>query len=225
MAEESGTLNTEEVSNYVDAADWLMGLIGSQELAATWTQPSALTRYTTGGVAAHVLAGAVLRLKDLLEESEPADRRRVGIPEMFGPNRMAGPDDDDPLFVAVRSRSEELAEQGPLELLTMCAGPYAWLQEVLPRSLADRPVSLLRVPDGQTSLRDCLRTRLLEIVVHGDDLVASVPGWEPAPPPAGAVGACLGVCLELAAARVGGLGALRAFTRAERAEPDALRVL
>jgi len=36
---------------------------------------------------------------------------------------------------------------------------------------------------------------------------------------------CLLVCVELARARVGDIAALRAFTRSERAAPDALRVL
>jgi hypothetical protein len=176
-------------------------------------------------LAAHALLGGVLRLKQLLDEPEPAERRRVGVVEAFAPNRMAGPEDDDPLFAEVRSRSEQLAGRGPQGLLDTCAEAYASLQEALPQSRADRAVSLLRVPDGQMSLRDCLRTRVLELVVHGDDLVASVPNWAPAPPPDAAVKVCLDVCLELATARVGGMGALRSFTRAERAEFDALRVL
>jgi hypothetical protein len=218
-------LTAHEVSTYFAAADWVLGLVGSDEVARAWSEPSALTRYSTGGVAAHVLMGAVLRLEQVLDEAEPSDRRRVGPAEAFGPNRMDGPDNDDPLFDALRSRSEQLAEAGPHELLRSVALPYARLRDLLPQSAADRAVSLIRLPDGQLSLRDTLRTRVLELVVHGDDLAASVTGWEPVAPPADAVDVCLTLSLELAVARVGGLSALRAFTRAERAEPDALRVL
>jgi hypothetical protein len=218
-------LSAREVGIYAAAVDWLLELVASDEVAKAWAEPSALSRYSTGGVAAHALSGAVLRLAQLVEEPEPSDRRRVGVPEAFAPNRMAGPDDDDPLFVMLRSGSEQLAERGPAALLETCAAPYARLREVLPVTRAERAVSLVRVPEGQMSLRDYLQTRLLEIVVHGDDLVAGIEGWDPADPPADAVGVCLQVCLQLAQAQAGGLGALRAFTRAERAAPGSLRVL
>jgi len=64
-----------------------------------------------------------------------------------------------------------------------------------------------------------------EVVVHGDDLVCSVPGMVAPDPPRASVEIALEVCLELAEARVGGLAALRGFTRSERALPGALRVL
>jgi len=218
-------LAAEEITIYFAAVDWLTELVSRGEVAHAWAEPSALSRYSIGGVAAHALIGAVLRLAQLVEEPEPSERRRVGIPEAFSPNRMARPDDDDPLFVMLRSGSEQLAERGPAALLETCAAPYARLAVVLPESRADRAVSLVRVPDGQMSLRDYLRTRLLEIVVHGDDLVASIEGWEPTDPPPQAVSVCLQVCLQLAQAQAGGVGALRAFTREERAVPGALRVL
>ena len=88
-----------------------------------------------------------------------------------------------------------------------------------------RPVAVIRVSGAQTSLREYLRTRVLELVVHGDDLVCSVPGLAAPDPPPGSLEVSLAVCLELAQARVGGLAALRAFTRSERALPGALRVL
>ncbi|HEY2213594.1 MAG TPA: hypothetical protein VGH31_00965, partial [Acidimicrobiales bacterium] len=67
--------------------------------------------------------------------------------------------------------------------------------------------------------------RILELIVHGDDLVASIPGLRVPDPPAAAIDVCVSVCLELARARVGDVAVLRAFTRAERAEEGALRVL
>jgi hypothetical protein len=96
---------------------------------------------------------------------------------------------------------------------------------LLPALRADRAVPLLRLPDAATSLADYLRTRVLELVVHGDDVVASVAGLVVADPPAAAVETCLGLCMELARAQLGDLQALRAFTRSERAAPDALRIL
>jgi hypothetical protein len=218
-------LSSEEVSAYVGAVEWVEALIGSDEIGHAWSSPSALTRYSTGGLAAHAVGGVVLRLLQVLDEPPPVGARRTDVAEAFGPNRMEGPEDDDPLFVTLREGYEQLAERGQAALLETCAVPFTRLRELLPHAEADRAVPMVRVPDGQLSLRDYLRTRVLEAVVHGDDLVASVPGWQPPAPPADAVTVCLDICLELAVARVGGTSALRAFTRSERAEPDALRVL
>jgi hypothetical protein len=75
------------------------------------------------------------------------------------------------------------------------------------------------------ALSDYLRTRVLEVIVHGDDLASSVPAMRVPVPPPDAVGVSLGVCMELARERIGDLASLRAFTRMERALPDALRIL
>jgi hypothetical protein len=221
-----GLLPTETVAAYFGAMDWLLEVIASDEVGVSWNEPSALNRYTTGGVAAHAVQGGVLRLEELLREPEPADRRRVEVAEFFGPNRMEDPDDDDPLFEVLRAGAEKIAEKGRDALLEKCARSVAGLKESLPHAAADRAVPLLRVPDGQVALSEYLRTRILEVVVHGDDIVASVDGWLVVDePPEGAVEVCLGLCLELAGARSGGMGALRSFTRTERADFGALRVL
>jgi hypothetical protein len=96
---------------------------------------------------------------------------------------------------------------------------------LLDEASATRAVAVIRVGGAQIALRDYLRTRVLELVVHGDDLVCSVPNLVVPAPPAGSLEVSLHVCLELAQDRVGGLAALRSFTRSERALPGALRVL
>lgn len=222
---EAVPLTQEEVDTFLTAVEWLLGLVGAQQVANAWSSPSALSRYTTGGLAAHGLSGSLLRLHQVVRDPAPDGLRRITVADAFGPNRMDGPDDDDPLFVTLRTGSEQLAERGPAGLLETCVAPLEALRTALPQCDAERGVAMVRVPDGQLSLRDFLRTRVLEAVVHGDDLVASIPDWEPPEPPAAAVEVSLGLCFELAVARVGGLTALRAFTRGERAEADALRVL
>jgi hypothetical protein len=218
-------LSSSEIATYLDAIEWLIALVRSDEVASAWDQPSALAHYTTGGVAAHAVQGGVLRLEALLGEPEPIGSRVVKVGEYFGPNRMADPGDDDALFAALRTSAEEFAQQGTAGLITACLASRDELARLLPQSRADRAVPSVRVPDGQVPLADYLRTRVLEVVVHGDDLAASVAGWRPPDPPPEAVGVCLNVCVDLARARVGDLGALRAFTRAERSTPGALRVL
>jgi hypothetical protein len=209
---------------YFDAVEWVFDVVRSDEVEAVWTEPSALSRMSTGAVAAHAVQG-VRRLEQQLGEAEPVERRRVEIPEFYAPNRMEDPEDDDPLFVTLREGAEKQAARGRFAVLEAGTRSLEVLRDLLPRSVADRALSLLRVPDGQVALSVYLRTRILELMVHGDDIVASVVDWSGPEPPAAAVRVALGVCLELAEARAGGMEALRSFTRAERATPGALRVL
>jgi hypothetical protein len=90
---------------------------------------------------------------------------------------------------------------------------------------AGRAIPVVRVPGGPVSLHDYLLTRVLEVVVHGDDVARSIPAMQVTEPPAAALTVRLDVCPELACSRAGSLGALRAFTRGERAQTDPRRVL
>jgi hypothetical protein len=218
-------LEPHEIGTYLDAADWLIEVLGGAELAHGWEQASAVARYSIGGMAAHAVHGGVVRLIQVLQEPEPADGHPVNLVDFCGPNRMAQPDDDDPLFAVLRAGAEEVALEGQAALLESCRSARSTLAVQLPTIPANRPVSIVRIAGGVVSLRDYLRTRVLEVVVHGDDLVASVEGCDAPDPPPAAVDVCLELCLELARAQLGDRTALRAFTRAERADPDALRIL
>ncbi len=212
------------VDAYFAAVDWLQAMLGRAEVVAAWGAPSAVARYTVGGVAAHDVQGVVW-LEQLLEDAEPVGGRTVELGEFYGMNRVDGEAVEDPLADSLRETAEGLATTGAPAVAAGCAVARRELVGLLGGASAGRAVPVLRVSGGRVALSDYLRTRVLEVVVHGDDVACSVGGLEVPDPPATSVEVCLGVCLELAEARVGALGALRAFTRAERAVPGALRVL
>lgn len=220
---EGAALSRNLVDAYFSAVDWLRGVLGRAEVVEVWDRPSAVANYSVGGLAAHAVHGVVW-LERLLKDVEPADLRPVSVGEFFGLNRVEA-EGVDPFAEALRGAAEAFAATGAP--LVTAAGTQARdeLVELLDGASAERAIPVVRVPGGQVPLRDYLRTRVLEIVVHGDDVVSSVPGLRVPDPPPSAVDVSLGVCLELARAQLGDMGALRAFTRAERARPDALRVL
>lgn len=80
-----------------------------------------------------------------------------------------------------------------------------------------------RIEGGSTTLDDYLLTRVVELLVHADDLAVSVGQEIDLPGDASSV--AFGVFVDLARARSGDLAVLRAFTRKERGDPDVLRVL
>lgn len=216
-------MSREEVDVYLGAVDWVRGILGRAEVADSWALPSVVAHYSVGGVAAHAVHG-VLWLEQVLKDTEPVGLRRVTVPEYMGLNRVDA-EHDDPFGASLRSAAEAFAQTGFHIVAAALTVARDELVPLLSDAPAARAVPVIRVAGAQAPLAEYLPTRILEAIVHGDDVVSSVPGLQVADPPAEAVRVSLEVCLELARARVGDLESLRAFTRVERALPDALRVL
>jgi hypothetical protein len=152
----------------------------------------------------------------------------VTVGEFFGLNRVEDAEADAPedaFSASLRAAAEGFARTGPATVQAALTASRDQLVGLLDHPDMLRPVAVIRVSGAQISLREYLRTRVLELVVHGDDLVCSVHGLAAPDPPPASLEVSLAVCLQLAQARVGGLAVLRAFARSERALPGALRVL
>jgi hypothetical protein len=217
-------LSVEAIDAYLGAVDWLRGVLGRAEVLGAWPEPSAIAGYTVGGVASHAVH-SVLWLEQLLKDVEPVGLRGVTVLEYFGPNRVEGSDDTDAFSASLRAAAEAFAQTGPEIVIAACITARDELVGLLTDVSVTRAVPVVRVPGGQVPLGEYLRTRVLEIVVHGDDVVCSVAGMKVASPPPNTVETCMDVCLELARARSGDLSIIRAFTRRERAEKDVFLVL
>jgi hypothetical protein len=211
-------LSPKAIEAYMAAVDWFVGLLHREEVTAAWAEPSCLAQYTLGGVSAHAVH-SVMWLEQVLRDTEPTGLRLVTVGEFFGPNRVGGENDDDPFSASLRAAAEKFAVVGAPVVVAACTVSRDGMVGLLQESTARRAIPVVRVAGGQVPLCDYLRTRVLEIVVHGDDVACSVPGMDVPDPPAASLEVCLGVCVELARARVGAMGVLRAFTRAERARP------
>jgi hypothetical protein len=226
-----GRLSRDEVEAYVAAVDWVRGILGRDELAAVWGEPSVVAHYSIGGLAAHAVHGVVW-LEQLLTDAEPVGLRPVSVGEFFGLNRAPDAVDGDGLEAAedafsasLRAAAEGFARTGTRLVRAALTTSRDHLVGLLDEATATRAIAVIRVSGAQVPLCDYLRTRVLELVVHGDDLACSVPDLFAPEPPARSLQVSLAVCLELAQARVGGLASLRSFTRSERSLPGALRVL
>jgi hypothetical protein len=217
-------LSPEAIDAYVGAVDWFIGILGRDEVTAAWSEPSCVASYTVGGVGAHAVH-SVMWLEQILRDTEPTDLRLLTVGEFLGPNRVKGGPDEDPFSAALRTAAEAFALVGAPVVVAACNVSRDEVAALLAEAPAGRAVPVVRAAGGQVPLADYLRTRVLEMVVHGDDVACSVPDMRAPEPPAASLDVCLDVCMQLACSRTGALGALRAFTRAERAVPEALRVL
>jgi hypothetical protein len=115
-----------------------------------------------------------------------------------------------------------MATGGPVAVADAARATYERLSERLP---GEDPERRLKVAgDLVMTLADYLRTRVVELVVHGDDLAASV-GLDFGPISSDAASTAIDVLIEVARVRHGDMPVLRALTRHERDTVQALRVM
>jgi hypothetical protein len=136
---------------------------------------------------------------------------------MLGPAGLS-----DPVSQAVRVRGDEAAAVGPAALAGDARAAFARLPSRLAGAGSRRR---LRVAAGLVmTLDEYLRTRVAELVVHVDDLAASL-GAEPAPLQPGTSRVAIDALVDVARLRYGDLAVRRALARRERDQAEALRVL
>jgi Mycothiol maleylpyruvate isomerase N-terminal domain len=207
---------------YLEAAATAAELIGSPDVAARWDEPSALSEMTVGALAGH-LAGQITRVPAVLTGSAglpgdpppPPDPVLFTLDQHYSRSRWVGAPLDDAANVGIRRQSAAAAAGGQEELVGRTEAVIAELRETLPDADGSQPV-YLPWAGWSLTLDDFLTTRLLEIVVHVDDLAVSV-GVTPPALPDEAIDTVLTLLTHLAARRHGTPAVLRALTRQERA--------
>jgi uncharacterized protein (TIGR03083 family) len=200
------------------------GLVRDQRVEAAWDRPSDLAGYTVGGVAGHLVRAAG-RLEQVLD-LEPSTGERAELTDWYLANRFDTPGDlGDELAQFLRDDGEELSRKGAPALADELDALAVRLQARLQAEPADRDVNALRTTKPVT-LSDYLASRVLEVVVHADD-VATGAGVELPDLGPLAMDVATQFLLQLARARSGDLPVVRALTRAGRvADPyEVLRVL
>ncbi len=196
---------------FLDSATVVREALGQPTISDHWNDDSALAGYQVSGLAGHT-ARAILTPLSYLNLPAPSDRP-VGPAEYF----TLGLGDLDPIaspeHAGARRRGAEAAAGGPSHLTGQVVTALIELHELLEVTEPDR---LVTVFSGRCmTIDDYLITRIVEIVIHLDDLACSVPDPLPAPP-GEAVDITLATAVEIAAIRHGHTALLRALTRRER---------
>jgi Mycothiol maleylpyruvate isomerase N-terminal domain len=198
---------------FLIAADSATTLISHPTIGERWSDPSALPGFTVGGLAEH-LAGQVFSLARALA-TEPSPHEVVPLLEHYARAAWVGADRDSPTNVAILGGGETAAEEGHAALVARLEAAVAELRATLPDQPEDRRIEPPAGPWTLT-LDDFLVTRMMEIVVHSDDLACSVDLPTPALP--GEVeDPVLGLLVSLAVRRRGSIAMVRALTRHGRA--------
>lgn len=198
---------------FVDAAATAVTLIGSPAVAEAWPHESACTGMSVGGLANH-LAAQVLMPVEMLA-GPPGDAEPITLEEHYRRAAWVTAPLDAEVNVAIREGSDEKAAAGPDSL----AARLEEAMRLLPRRLAEsRDPDTVHLPwQGWTlTVPDFLVSRTMEIVVHSDDLAASV--GQPTPEFARAVlDPVLALLTSIAVRRHGQAAVVRTLTRPQRA--------
>ena len=199
---------------YIAAAEAAAGLIGDPLITARWNEPSALAEFAVSGLAAH-LARQVIMVPVLLNREIPPDPEVIGVLDHYARVPWVDAALDDEANVSVRRTAEAEAADGPAALVRRTTEVIAQLTTRLP---AEDPQRLVYIPwsGWALTLEDFLTTRLLEIVIHVDDLAVSV-GTAAPDMPAEATDTVLVLLTRLSVRRHGTAAVLRALSRKERA--------
>jgi len=192
----------------VDAVRAFADLVEAPDVVAAWTRPSVLEGYSVGGIAGHVLS-LVQRLSDVVGSPAPDGLPLIPYVEWYGSALTGGAP-----VARLIDLGEDLSRPGP----TAVAAALRAAAATFSGSAAHMrmPVALVSMPGRAVPLRDFLRTRVVEVVVHADGIMTSVGrdahelwfdrrAWDVA----------LGVLVEVAA-HADPLDAVRALARPAR---------
>ncbi|MEO5900552.1 MAG: maleylpyruvate isomerase N-terminal domain-containing protein [Ilumatobacteraceae bacterium] len=201
----------------IEAVEAASELLGRDEVAARWDDPSALAGMTVGALSAHLVraAGAVLAY---LDRTDPA--ARPAGPALT-PVTYFHAAIDSPIHEQIKAVSASEATAGPAELAARCAQ----LATSMKTRFADEPIDRLVGALGgrMLSLDDFCRTRLIEVLLHLDDLAVSIGVARPvtsAEGPAIVIGILVGIARMLD----GDWEVLHALARDERRVADVFPV-
>jgi hypothetical protein len=203
----------DRMAAFLVAARTSQALLDDPAVAAAWAQPSALPGFTIGGLAEH-LAAQILTPARVLAEP-PSTHELVALLEHYGRAAWVGADRDAEPNVLIRDSGEQSAAEGPDALAARVTKALADLEQTLPAQPVDR---WIQPPAGPWSLTlsDFLLTRMMEMVVHCDDLAHSLQLATPSFP-APVQDPVLELLVQLSVRRHGATAVVRALTRAERA--------
>ncbi|PWR13650.1 hypothetical protein DKT69_20125 [Micromonospora sicca] len=196
---------------FLDVAKTAAVLLREPLLVERWSAPSALPDFSTGGLARH-LANQVTHTVTFLAAAPGASA--ISVLEHFTGNAWVTSGVDSADNVGIRRRSEQAAASTTAtELADIVDAALTDLRAMVPAQPADRIVDL---GDWSLQVDDFLLTRVVELVVHVDDLAVSLGLPTPAMPET-AAGATIKLLSSLAVWRHGSLNVIRALARQERA--------
>jgi len=206
--------------DFLRGARAVLDALSDPAVAAAWDEPSVLAGQTVGGLAGHLARGGVWVVDDHLDRDPPPPATSASAADYFAAAARL----DEAGHRAIRERGAALAAEGPEAIVGRLGERLAALATRLGAEPADR---LLPVFGGAMALDDYLATRLVEQMVHHDDLARSVADLPAAGPEdlRDLMARVAGLGTAIAVARHGPTAVVRHLFRTDVAGPAVVPVL
>jgi mycothiol maleylpyruvate isomerase-like protein len=205
-----------------EAAEAYASLLDDAGVAAKWDTDSALADYTVGMIVSHV-THAVGWLEPLLDTTDPGDRRPIRVGKYYTGMKVDPATPRPPMHDWVRDMSAKSAKHGAEAETAKFRSLVERLRERLATEDLDRVLDMSPAVPATIRMRDFLATRVIELVVHGDDLAASL-GLDCPPLAQQAADVAIATLVATARGAHGDVEVIRALSRRERAGPDVFPV-
>ena len=187
----------------------VLDAIGDPAVGAAWNSPSILEEQLVGGLAGHLARGAVWTVDEYLDGGEPASPRDFASAAEYFYEVMKSVGEAE--HRSVRERGAAVGAVGQAELVATLAQRLGRLRSRLAAEPSDRNIAV--IAGRVLSLDDYLVARMVEQVVHLDDLARSVDHAEGWPLPAETHARVFAVGVEIARLRHGVAPVTRAMYR------------
>ncbi len=184
-------------------------------VAAKWEEPSALAGMTVGALSAHLVraAGATLAYLDR------TDPHQVPDTELLTPVSYFHAAVDSPIHEQIKTVSASESSIGHAATVDKCKEVANQMRQRFAVEPSDRLVGALG--NRLLTLDDFCRTRLIEVLLHLDDLAVSTGEERPETDPEGPA-IVIDITLGIARRLRGDWQVLYGLTRAERAAAPAV---
>ena len=210
----TGTLDRSALAR---AADVLVPLVADPKVTAAWDLESALPGMTVGGVARHLVSQPETAVEFLRIQPPPPHAPVVSLAELYQRTDWFAAAVDAEENTSIRDGFNEMSAGGPADSVEILRQARAELPEAV-ASAGD--TTYVPWQDASVTTDDFLVVRLMEVVVHADDLAVSVglptPEFDD-----DVLHPALALLAMLGAQRHGQGTAIRALSRAERAARSA----
>jgi len=204
---------------WLDSASAALSFVGDARVRGRWVQPSTLPRMSVGALAGHLVDSGILQAEEGFVLAEGPAGQPITAARMLS---WVPLDEGSPVHDGVRSAAEAHAVEGSEELIGRARASLERSEAVLARASLDAVIAHPWAPSLPITLFEFLGSRILELVVHVDDLAHSV-GVEELPFCREAIELACHIGIDINVERYGPTAVLRSLFRRDRNSLDALR--
>ena len=204
---------------WIDASQATLAFVRDRRVRERWSEASSLPLMTVAELTGHLIHSGILMVGEAFDIAHVTGSKPVTAARMLS---WVPFDPDDPVHAGVRGVAGAHAAEGLDDLVERATRSLDAITPVVSAVDPDRELAFPWTPTLSMTARELFRSRIVELVVHLDDLAHSV-GEEDIPLDAEAISIACHVATDIVVLRHGPTAVVRALCRPDRNSIDALR--